>query len=133
MTRTYQLVNGKNTKTGKNTVKNFGNVGIFGNYSYGALNSDMGVNYFTGCRCHDFLENSRPDEVRRRRHSTQPSLISSTLATTILAITLYYSNRDPAAVVFTDYSFSTVSAPIFDSRMVASMVPWFLPAMLWAV
>lgn len=34
-----------------------------------------------------------------------------------LAITLYYSNRDSAAVVFSDYSFSTVSAPVFDSRI----------------
>ena len=34
-----------------------------------------------------------------------------------LAITLYYSNRDYAAVVFSDYSFSSVSAPVFDSRI----------------
>ena len=34
-----------------------------------------------------------------------------------LAMTLYYSTCDSAAVVFTDYSFSTISDPAFDARI----------------
>ena len=80
-TRIYQLVNGKLIEKGKNIVSSFGNVGVFGNYSYGALNSDMGVNYFTAAGAmtswtapdltKDFLDGSRPDEVCRRRQSTR--------------------------------------------------------------
>lgn len=69
-TRIYQLVNGKLTETGKNIVTNFGNVGVFGNYSYGALNSDMGVNYFTAAGAMTSWT-APDDEVCRRRQSTR--------------------------------------------------------------
>ena len=72
--RTYQLVNGRLTQTGVNIVKSFGNVGIFGNYSYGALNSDMGVNYFTAAGA--MTSWTAPDLTKFA--VDPPSLISST-------------------------------------------------------
>lgn len=115
-TRIYQLVNGKLTETGKNIVTNFGNVGIFCNYSYVALNSDMGVNYFTAAGA--MTSWTAPDLTKFAVDDKAP-VISDILdlGNNRLAITLYYSNRDSAAVVFSDYSFSTVSAPVFDSRI----------------
>ena len=114
--RTYQLVNGKLTETGKNIVSSFGNVGVFGNYSYGAVNGDMGVNYFTAAGA--MTSWTAPDLTKFAVDDKAP-VISDILdlGNNRLAITLYYSNRDSAAVVFSDYSFSTVSAPVFDSRI----------------
>lgn len=114
--RTYQLVNGKLTQTGVNIVKSFGNVGIFGNYSFGALNSDMGVNYFTAAGA--MTSWTAPDLTKFAVDGTAPAISDILdLGNNRLAITLYYSNRDSATVVFTDYSFSTVSTPVFDSRI----------------
>lgn len=115
-TRIYQLVNGKLIEKGKNIVTNFGNVGVFGNYSYGALNSDMGVNYFTAAGA--MTSWTAPDLTKFAVDDKAP-VISDILdlGNNRLAITLYYSNRDSAAVVFSDYSFSTVNAPVFDSRI----------------
>ena len=114
--RTYQLVNGKLTETGKNIVSSFGNVGVFGNYSYGAVNGDMGVNYFTAAGA--MTSWTAPDLTKFAVDGTAPAISDILdLGNNRLAITLYYSNRDSAAVVFSDYSFSTVSAPVFDSRI----------------
>ena len=115
-TRIYQLVNGKLIEKGKNIVSSFGNVGVFGNYSYGAVNGDMGVNYFTAAGA--MTSWTAPDLTKFAVDDKAP-VISDILdlGNNRLAITLYYSNRDSAAVVFSDYSFSTVSAPVFDSRI----------------
>ena len=114
--RTYQLVNGKLTQTGVNIVKSFGNVGIFGNYSYGALNSVRVVSYFTAAGA--MTSWTAPDLTKFAVDGTAPAISDILdLGNNRLAITLYYSNRDSAAVVFTDYSFSTISAPVFDSRI----------------
>ena len=114
--RTYQLVNGKLTETVKNIVTSFGNVGIFGNYSYAAVNGDMGVNYFNVAGT--MTSWTAPDLTKFAVDGTAPAISDILdLGNNRLAITLYYSNRDSAAVVFSDYSFSTVSAPVFDSRI----------------
>lgn len=114
--RTYQLSNGKFTQTGVNIVSNFGNVGVFGNYTYAAMNSDMTVSYFTAAGA--MTTWTVPDLTKYAIDGIAPNISDILdMGNNRLAMTLYYSNRDSAAVVFTDYSFSTVSAPVFDERI----------------
>lgn len=115
--RTYAYANGKLTETGTpNIITNFGNVGIFGNYTYAAMNSDLTVNYFTSAG--KMTTWTAPDLSKYAVDGTAPVITDiMDLGNNRLALALYYSNRDSAAVAFTDYSFSTISSVVFDSRI----------------
>ena len=114
--RTFTYANGKLTVSGVNVFTNFGNVGTFGNYSYAAMNSDLTVNIFSAAGA--MTTWSAPDLTKYAVDGVAPVITDiMDLGNNRLAMALYYSNRDSAAVAFTDYSFSTISNVVFDSRI----------------
>ena len=114
--RTFTYANGKLTVSGVNVITNFGNVGTFGNYSYAAMNSDLTVNIFSAAGA--MTTWSAPDLTKYAVDGVAPVITDiMDLGNNRLAMALYYSNRDSAAVAFTDYSFSTISNVVFDSRI----------------
>lgn len=114
--RTFTYTNGKLTESGVNVITNFGNVGIFGNYSYAAMNNDLTVNIFSAAGT--MTTWTAPDLTKYAVDGVAPVITDiMDLGSNRLAVALYYSNRDSAAVVFSDYSFSTISSMIFDNRI----------------
>lgn len=121
--RSYKLDGDKMVEIGSAvTVENFGNTGTFGNYSYAAQISNPYV-----MRVSRSDDNTAGDN-RYIADFTDKYAIDGVMPaiTEIIdrgnnevAMTLYYSNSDKAAVAFADYDLN-VSSVIYDERIGAS-------------
>lgn len=121
--RTFAYANGKLTQSGVNIIANFGNVGVFGNYSYAAMNSDLTVNILAANG--GMTTWTATDLAKYAVDGTAPVITDvMDLGNNRLALALYYSNRDSAAVAFTDYGFSNISNVVFDSRIGGIFGAW---------
>lgn len=115
-TRTFTYANGKLSATGQNIISNFGNVGVFSTYSYAAMNNDLTVYRFTANGTMSTWQ--APNLTDYAVDGIAPVITDvMDLGNNRLALALYYSNRDSAAVAFTDYNFSSISKVTFDSRI----------------
>lgn len=121
--RTFTYSNGRLTQSGVNIITNFGNVGVFGNYNYAAMNSDLAVNIFSA---NGGLTTWQAIDLAKYAIDGTAPIISDVIdmGNNRLCLALYYSNRDSAAVAFTDYSFSKVSDVVFDSRIGGIFGAW---------
>lgn len=121
--RTYKVENDKMVETGEAvTVENFGNTGTFGSYSYAAQISNPYVMRVS--RNGESVTSSNINLAdlsdKYAIDGTMPSVTEIVdRGNNQLAITLYYSNRDSAAVAFTDYDLN-ISSVIYDNRIGAS-------------
>lgn len=121
--RTYKLEGEKLIEIGTAiTVENFGNTGTFGDYSYAAQISNPYImrvlrngNYVSSTNC--YVE-ALTDEYAIE--GTMPAVTEILdCGDNQLAMTLYYSNRDSAAVAFANYDLN-ISSVIYDNRIGAS-------------
>lgn len=121
--RSYKLDGDKMTEIGSAiSVENFGNTGTFGNYSYAAQISNPYV-----MRVSRLGDNTAGDN-RYIADFTEKYAIDGIMPaiTKIIdhgnnevVMSLYYSNRDSAAVAFADYDLNVTSV-IYDDRIGAS-------------
>lgn len=105
-----------------NLASAFGNTGTFGKYSYAAQVSQPFVTRIE--RSGDAINNKDFDITAFREQyaidGTMPAITEIVdRGNNELALTLYYENRDSAAVAFTDYDFN-VKSVIYDARIGAS-------------
>lgn len=123
--RSYEVVDNKLQKLGEPVkLKNFGNTGTFGAYSYAAAISNATVMVVSRSNAtitgNDKLVNLEKFAIDK----TTPSITGVVdRGNNQLAVALYYANRDSAAVALTDYNLN-ISDVIYDKRVGASYGAW---------
>lgn len=116
--RSYSVTNGVLTPIGTTTVEAFGNTGFFGDYSYAAqISKPMTMvvdKNGTGQNITLSLADYAIDDVT-------PAISNIVdMGNNLLAVVLNYSNRDSAAVAFTDYALN-IKSVVYDDRIGTSV------------
>ena len=125
--RNYKVVDGKFVEVGNPVlVDNFGNTGTFGKYSYAAQISNPYV--MRVARDGDNVSSTNIHladfESKYAIDGTMPAITEIVdRGNNQLVLSLYYSNRDSAAVAFTDYDLNIQSVQ-YDGRIGASYGAW---------
>ncbi len=118
--RTYKVENDSIVELDNSPVKveNFGNTGYYGTYSYGAQISNPYVMRVDDTGAGTNLAVALPSYAIDETNPTIQNIIDR--GNNEVAMVLYYSNTDSAAVAFCDYDLN-IQSVIYDSRIGGSI------------